>query len=125
MLNKESPRNLFRILQCRDFDNDHLEGILIDHACLVDRYVLNREAPMLEWKKLLMDGAHWRSQKKFKAHNTNARGGHLGCSESFNWNLVKQSVDEPVNSQGREQMHSLIEKCSKSLRFLMKIFWYL
>ena len=64
MLNKESPRNLFRILQCRDFDHAHLQGILIDHACLVDRYILNREAPMLEFKKLLVDGAHWRAQKK-------------------------------------------------------------
>ena len=119
MLNKESPRNLFRILQCRDFDQEHLQGILIDHACLVDRYILNREAPMLEWKKLLVDGAHWRAQKKFKAHNPNTRrGGHIGCSESFNWNLYKQSVDEQVNSQGREQMHSLVEKCSKSLRLM-------
>ena len=66
MLNKESPRNLFRILQCRDFDHAHLQGILIDHACLVDRYILNREAPMLEFKKLLVNGAHWRAKKKLK-----------------------------------------------------------
>ena len=38
MLNKEGPKNLFRILQCRDVDMDKLEGILVDHACLVDPY---------------------------------------------------------------------------------------
>ena len=65
MINKESQKNLFRLLQCRDFNHQYLEGILIDHACLTDRYILNREADMLEWKRLLVDGAHWRSQKKF------------------------------------------------------------
>ena len=57
-------------------------------------------------------------KKNLKKRNKNTRGGHLGCSESFNWNLYKQSVDEPINSQGREQMHSLVEKCSKSLRLM-------
>ena len=117
-MNKESPRNLFRLLQCRDFDHEQLKGILIDHACLVDRYILNREASMLEWKRLLVDGAHWRSQKKFKGHNNKGKGGHLGCSEGFNWNLYKDAIDEPINSQGREQMHSLLDKCSESMRLM-------
>jgi hypothetical protein len=38
---------------------------------------------MLEWKRLLVDGAHWSAQKKFKAHNTKGKGGHLGCSEGY------------------------------------------
>ena len=118
MLNKESPRNLFRLLQTRDFDNDHLDGIVIDHACLVDRYVMNREAPMLAWKRLLVNGSHWMSQKKFRAHNIKGKGGHIGCSEGYNYNLYKHTLDEPVNSQGREQMHSLIEKCAESLRLM-------
>ena len=63
MLNKEGPKNLFRILQCRDIDMESLQGILIDHACLVDPYILNREADMLEWKLLLVDGAHWNGMK--------------------------------------------------------------
>ena len=58
MLEKEGPKNLFRWLQCRDIDMDNLEGILVDHACLVDPYILNREAEMLEFKLLLVDGAH-------------------------------------------------------------------
>ena len=53
MLNKEGPKNLFRFLQCRDVDMDKLQGILVDHACLVDPYILNRKSEMLEWKLLL------------------------------------------------------------------------
>ena len=40
----------------------------------------------------------------------------LGCSEGFNWNLYKQTVDGQINSQGRE-LHSLVE-CSESLRLM-------
>ena len=73
---------------------------------------------MLEWKRFLVDGAHWRSQKKFKSHNSKGKGGHLGCSDGFDWNRYKHTVDETVNSQGREQMHSLVDKCSESLRLM-------
>ena len=48
MLRNEGPKNLFRILQCRDIDMDSLQGILVDHACLVDPYILNHEAEMLQ-----------------------------------------------------------------------------
>jgi hypothetical protein len=131
MLNNESPKNLFRLLKCRDINLDQVEGILMDHACIMDSYILNREASILEWKRLLVDGAHWRSMKKFKSQNTKGKGGHIGCSEGFNWNLYKPTVTEKVNSQGREQMHSLITKCSESLRLMsysnfmifMKIFF--
>ena len=43
---------------------DKLEGILVDLACLVDPYVLNREAEMIQWKLLLVDGAQWNGMKK-------------------------------------------------------------
>ena len=79
---------------------------------------MNREASILEWKRLLVDGAHWRPMKKFKANNSKGKGGHNGCSEGFNWNLYKPTVQEKVNSQGREQLHSLINKCSESLRLM-------
>ena len=39
-------------------------------------------------------------------------------AEGFNWNLYKDAVDEPINSQDREQMHSLLEKCSESMRLM-------
>ena len=64
MVNKEGPKNLFRILQCRDINMDKLEGILVDLACLVDPYVLNREAEMIQWKLLLVDGPQWNGMKK-------------------------------------------------------------
>ena len=91
---------------------------MIDQACLVDRYVMNREAPMLEWKRLLVDESHLMSQKKFRAHNSKGKGGHIGSSEGYNYNLYKHTLDEPVYSQGREQMHSLIEKCAESLSLM-------
>ena len=72
MLNKESPSNLFRILQCRDIDMDSLDGIL------VDPYILNREAEMIKWKLLLVDGAHWHGMKKLKKPERSGKNGHLG-----------------------------------------------
>ena len=133
MLSNESPRNLFRLLKCRDINLDEVEGILMDHACLMDSYILNREADILEWKRLLVDGAHWRAMKKLKAHDSKGKGGHIGCSEGFNWNLYRPVVTEKVNSQGREQLHSKISKCSESLRLMsysnfmifMKVFFAL
>ena len=118
MINKEGPKNLFRILQCRDVDMTSLHGILVDHACLVDPYILNREADMIKYKLLLVDGAHWNGMKKLKKPNTKGKGGHLGCSSGFNFNLYKKHLQEKPNSQGREQLHALIEKCSDSLRLM-------
>ena len=34
MLNNEGPKNLFRVLQCRDIDMTALQGILVDHDTL-------------------------------------------------------------------------------------------
>ena len=66
--------------------------------------------------------------------DVNGKGGYLGyilhlnnlriklvlcrCSEGFNFNLYKSCLDESLNSQSREQTHSLIEKCALSLRLL-------
>ena len=49
LLDKGGPKNLFSVLQCRDIDMNHLEGILVDHASIVDPYILNREADMICW----------------------------------------------------------------------------
>lgn len=118
MIESEGPKNLFRILQCRDVDMRSLEGILVDHACLADAYILNREAKLLEWKLLLVDGAHWNGMKKLKKPNKQGTRGHLGCSEGFNFNIYKPHLSTKPNSQGREQLHSLIEKCSDSLHLM-------
>ena len=65
------------------------------------------------WKPLVLT-------KKFKYPNSKGKGGHLGCSEGFNYNLYKSSygTDEAINSQGREQMHASLENLSKSMRLM-------
>ena len=118
MINKESPQNLFRLLTCRDIDMHTLEGILLDHACLLDTYAMNRDAGLLQYKKVLVDGCHWSKQKKNKKSNSIGKGGHIACSDSFNWNLYKKHTKPKVNSQGREQLHALIENCAASLRLM-------
>ena len=40
------------------------------------------------------------------------------CSEGFNFNIYKRNLIVKPNSQGREQLHALIEKCSDSLRLM-------
>ena len=118
MLHPESPLNLFRLLSCRDVDLYKLKGILLDHACILDTYAMNRDARMLEFKKVLVDGLHWNVQKKNKKSNSKGKGGHVGCSDSYNWNIYKTHTKEEVNSQGREQLHALIERCAASLRLM-------
>ena len=44
MIENESPRNLYRLLMCRDIDMHSLKGLLLDHACIFDTYTMNREA---------------------------------------------------------------------------------
>ena len=41
-------------------------------------------------------------------------------SQGYNWNLYKSTYakEEAVNSQGREQMHAILENLSKSLRLM-------
>ena len=42
MLTKESAHNFFRFLMCRDVDMTKLEGVIFDHACGLNGYILNR-----------------------------------------------------------------------------------
>ena len=118
MIHKESPQNLYRLLTCRDIDLHTLEGMVLDRACLFDTYTMNRDARILENKKVLVDGLHWNSQRKNKKSKSNGKGGHIGCSDSFNWNLYKKHTKATVNSQGREQIHALVEMCAASLRLM-------
>ena len=78
MILKESPRNLFRFLMTRDIDVDSLDGILVDHACIFEPYMMNREAKFLENLYVLVDGSHWQGMKKLKKGDKTGRGGHLG-----------------------------------------------
>ena len=89
MLAKESAHNLFRFLMCRDVDMSKLEGVIFDNACGLDAYMLNREPREFQYLRCLVDGSHWQGQNKLKKPNKSGKGGHLGCSEGFNFNLYK------------------------------------
>ena len=75
---------------CRDIDQHNMNGVLYDFSCGLDNYLLNREPKEFEYKRTLLDGAHWSSQKKLRKPNQSGKGGHLGCSDSFNYNLHKK-----------------------------------
>ena len=51
---------------------------------------------------------------EFKGWFLTGKGGHIGCAESFNANIYGDL--DSYNSQGCEQVHSLMEKVSKTLR---------
>ena len=89
MLTKESAHNFFRFLMCRDVDMTKLEGVIFDHACGLNAYILNREPREFQFLRCLVDGSHWNGQKKLKKSDRSVKGGHLGCSEGFNFNLYK------------------------------------
>ena len=65
--------------------------------------------------RTLVDGAHWQGQKRLRRPDRTGSGGHLGCSEGFNFNLYKEHLPEKTNSQGREQLHSKLDKMVESL----------
>ena len=56
--------------------------------------------------------------KKLRKPDRSGKNGHIGCSDGFNFNLYKPHLKTKPNSQGREQMHSLIAKCTDILRLM-------
>ena len=96
---KESEQNLFRVLQCLNINHGKLEEIVYNNACNFNSYLMNREPRQFEYLRTLVDGCHWPN--------------HRGCSEGFNSKNYKDSIPT-LNSQGREQIHSVIEKLSPS-----------
>ena len=103
-----------------NIDRFKLEAVFFDFACGADPYFLNREPKEFQWLRVLTDGSHWAGHKTLKNPNYSGKGGHLGCSASFNFNTYKSSMSEDykVNSQGREEFHSTIDACCKSLRLM-------
>ena len=59
MLCKESAHNIFRLLMSMDPNLHSLQGVIFDHACGLDQYILNREPSEFEFLCCLVDGAHW------------------------------------------------------------------
>ena len=99
----------------------NLKGVIFDFACNLHRYALNREPMDFENICFLVDGSHWQGQKKMKkSDKRSGKKGHLGCSSGYNFNdykeYIKVDIDGAKNSQGREQMHSILDKLGKSLR---------
>ena len=68
--------------------------------------------------QFLVDGCHFKGQKRLKKGSKKDVGakGHLGCSASYNWMEYKPYQTTALNSQSREQMHSVLKKLSPSLR---------
>ena len=116
MLQRESAHNIFRLLMCRDLDFDRLKGVIFDHSCGLDQYLLNREPREFEYLRCLVDGSHWSGHKRLRKPDRSGKGGHVGCSEGFNFNLYKPHLPYQTNSQGREQMHAILDKLVPSLR---------
>ena len=121
MMAHESARHFFKFLMNRKLNLKNLEGVIFDFACGLHRYALNREPLDFEHLRFLVDGSHWQNQKRLKKQDSRSKkGGHLGCSTGYNFNIYKEhtkvSVDGAKNSQGREQMHSVLDKLAKSFR---------
>ena len=117
---------------CRNLDMEALDGVIFDFACGLDPYILNRlvfknnnliltplscfrEPREFEFLRTLVDGAHWQGQKRLRKPDRTGRGGHIGCSEGFNFNLYKKHLPHGTNSQGREQLHAKLDKMVASL----------
>ena len=118
MCARESARHFFRFLMCRRINFAKLEGIIEDFACGLHPYVLNREPTQFQYTRFLVDGSHWQGQRKLKKPDYSGKGGHLGCSSSYNFNAYKDHIETDtgaLNSQGREQIHSILDKCYSSL----------
>ena len=108
MIAPESARHFFRFLMCRRVNFENLKGIIEDFACGTGKMSIS--------KIFLVDGAHWNGQRKLKKADRSGGGGHLGCSSSYNSSEYQDYLDIHINTQGREQTNSLIEKCSQTLQ---------
>ena len=77
---------------------------------------------------------YYQGQKKLKQPDRSGRGGHIGCSDGYNYNLYKPFLpykqlnsqvspytkyflvfDSFILLQGREQMHAKLDKLCPSL----------
>ncbi len=80
-----------------------LHGVVEDFACGLHEYFLNREPEDVKNVLFLVDGSHWAGQKKLKKGDREGKGGHLGCSIGYNFNIYKEAISKEVvreNSQG-------------------------
>ena len=104
-------RIFFKFLNNRKINFKKLKNVVFDHGC----GTLIREPAQFAKIRFLVDGSHWQSQKKFRKTDSRQKG-HLGCSSGYNYMMYKPHLPPGSSSQGREQMHSVLDKLSKSLR---------
>ena len=116
MCSRESARHFHHFLTCRKINFQKLKGCIEDYACGLHPFILNRDPHDFKYKMFLVDGSHWNGQRRLKKGDLNGKGGHLGCPSSYNFNAYKEFSNVKLNSQGREQVNSLIEKCASTLR---------
>ena len=104
----------------RKIDWKNLDGIIYDYACGLQRYALNREPVVFQYKRFLVDGCHFRGHSKKSKRKTANKSGHTGCSNSSNFMEYKAFTSKHKDgghlSQGREIMHSVLDKLAPSLR---------
>ena len=53
MLQQESAYNIFILLMCRDIDLENLKGVIYDHACGLEAYLLNGELRKFQYIRCL------------------------------------------------------------------------
>ena len=121
MLKGESPRNIFRIWMARKWNRNKLHGLIYDHACGAHRYFLNWEPKDFKNFNFIVDVCHYQGQQRMKKANPcTKKASHLGYSESYSFHEYKPYTqlhrDGAHHSQGREQMHSVLERLTPSLR---------
>ena len=116
------PRKVQDIFFGFDVQNDKFCKVRRNNrkfACGLHPYFLNREPNQFRYTGFMVDDSHWQGQRKLKKPDYSGKGGHLSCSSSYNFNAYKQRIETDtgaLNSQGREQIHSILDKCSSSLR---------
>ena len=103
----------------RKWNRSTLKGLIYNHACGVHRYFLNREPKDFKNFNFMVDDCHMQGQRRMKKANPITGRCHLGCSQSYSFMEYKPytqlSRDGAHHSQGREQMHSVLEKLTPSL----------
>ena len=126
----ESSRVLFRFFMTRLINRIKLEGIIYDNACNLQKFFLNRDPRDFKFTRFIVDGCHFAGQKKQKKGNfKTGSNGHLGCSSSYNYMEYKKYISEgddgASNSQGREQINSVLNRMAPSLRQMSYHFLFL
>ena len=102
LLNKESPKNLFRLLMCRDLEFSRLRGIIFDHACGLNQYIMNREPQRFQYLRTLVDGVHFCGHKRQRKGQARKVGIQDAPMDSTPWST--RNIGSPATTpKGRNK----------------------